>query len=109
MALFTSQETPTRAQGVVTPQRYSVSPILVRVRTWGLRPADLLWAIEHGAARPNDKRSRQLQGCAMIGGARLKPFDGEWMLSRASSGDGRKLAACIEHAQKVLVRLVDRE
>lgn len=106
MISLTSQEFPPREQRDASSPHLRVNPILMAMRAWSLHPADLLWAIERGASKPNDKRSRQLVGCATIGGARLKPFDGEWTISRAYSDEGVELAACIEHARKVLVRLV---
>ena len=87
--------------GSATP----VNPILSAMRRWKVAPADMLWAIEKGAWKPNDRRSRALIGAAQIGGARLKPWGGHWTIQGAKSPNGILLESAIEHALAVLRRL----
>lgn len=82
------------------------NPILVKMNEWNIPPADLLWAMQHGGERPNDRRSKQLRGCARVGGAYLKPFDGEWTVHQARTDSGKRLVAFLDEAERVVLRLV---
>lgn len=82
------------------------NPILDSVRRHRNAPADVLWAIEHGATKPYDKRSKRLRSAARIGGAELRPFDGEWEIHRARTPAGKELEACLDHTVAVLTRFV---
>lgn len=86
------------------------NPILHRIRTWNIDPEDMLWAIRHGAERSNDKRSKQLQGAAQTGSARLKPYEGDWVVSGGHYIHAMPyrvaLADILNHAERVLSRVV---
>lgn len=81
------------------------NPILDAMRRWKVAPADMLWAIEKGAWKPNDRRTRALIGAAQVGTARLKPWEGHWTIHHAKSPNGIELEAVITHALRVLRRL----
>lgn len=83
------------------------NPILTTMRRWGLDPANLLWAMNHGAKKPNDKRSRELRGAAKLGRSELKPYEGEWYFHKARHVEGEGLIAAFDHARKVLTKLVN--
>jgi len=53
--------------------------IIETMTRWGYSHDEIRWAIEHGAAKPNDKRSKALQGCARLGAAHLRPYEGVWV------------------------------
>lgn len=81
------------------------NPILDAMRRWKVAPADMLWAIEKGAWKPNDRRTRTLIGAAQIGSARLKPWNGHWTIHHARTPNGIELEAAITHALRVLRRM----
>lgn len=88
------------------------NPILDCMRRWKLSPRDVLWSLEHGAKNLKDKRSKALQAAAQVGTARLKPYEGEWLLcqsawvTRSGRSDTAKLAAVIDHAVAVIEKLI---
>lgn len=80
------------------------NPILDSVRRYGHAPADVLWAIDHGARKPYDRRSKRLQAAARIGSAELKPWEGQWVIHRARTSAGQELEDCLVHTIAVLTR-----
>lgn len=51
---------------------------------WQVPYEDVIWAIRHGAAKPNDKRSKKLMQAAQYGASRLVPYEGDWMAKGSS-------------------------
>lgn len=80
--------------------------ILAMMRKWEIAPSDIIRAIDTGARNPNAKNSKSFRAMAVVGGARLKPYDGDWMICPARSASGQELGHMIDHARKVAVRLV---
>lgn len=67
---------------------------------WGVPEENILWAIQNGARKPNDKRCKTMLAVMQWGASRIVPWDGEWSV--------RGNAALIEAMDMIEARLRER-
>lgn len=84
----------------------ALNPFLTGMRRRSISAEDMLWAIQRGASRPNDKRSKALMGMSNIGASCLKPYEGDWYVHHERSPQGQRVFRSLDQAELVLTRLI---
>ena len=92
------------------PQHNPPNPILAAFRASTFSAKGILWAIEKGASRPNDKRSKAIRSWVEMGFTQMKPYEGEWIITGRSAlrhGELGNAISALAHARRVLQKLAN--